>query len=191
MYWQLSKNNNNNNKQRQKALKTFSNSFFQKLEPLLSVAVLSIKSGPQRCCMISFPLLFEQFVILWHQCQVAQQRQGFFFLYTLYFPQFQIFLCDNAPKSEPHIFFKQYTNKPHLALPKLGQKKHQTNKLLLVFRLICSLLDPIFSHAALHSVSGVLMFCITLKGFLSPPGLQLTPLLIGICPFSISIAANH
>lgn len=32
--------------ERQKALKTFPNSFFQKLEPLLSVAVLSIKSGP-------------------------------------------------------------------------------------------------------------------------------------------------
>lgn len=44
MHWQLSKNNNN--KQRQKALKIFPNSFFQKLEPLLSVAVLSIKSGP-------------------------------------------------------------------------------------------------------------------------------------------------
>lgn len=42
MQWQLLKNN----KKRQKALKTFPNSFFQKLEPLLSVAVLSITFGP-------------------------------------------------------------------------------------------------------------------------------------------------
>lgn len=39
----------------------------------------------------------------------------------------------------------------------------------------------------MRSVSG---FCIMLKGFLSPPGLQLTPRLTGMCPFSISASAK-
>lgn len=65
--------------------------------------------------------------------------------------------------------------------------KRQINKHLLVFRLICSLLNPVVSHDALHSVPGVCVFCVAWRGFLSPPGLQLTPLLIDVCPFSISI----
>lgn len=69
-------------------------------------------------------------------------------------------------------------------------RKIQINKHLLVFRLICSLLRPVFSHDALHSVPVVCMFCVAWRGFLNPPGLQLTPLLIGICPFSISIATH-
>lgn len=66
-------------------------------------------------------------------------------------------------------------------------RKRQINKHLLVFRLICSLLNPVFSHDALHSVPGV--SCVAWRGFLKPPGLQLTPLLIDICPFSISIVS--
>lgn len=69
-------------------------------------------------------------------------------------------------------------------------RKRQINKHLLVFRLICSLLNPVFSHDALHSVPGVCMFCVAWRGFLSPPGLQLTPLLIGTCPLSISIVTQ-
>lgn len=67
-------------------------------------------------------------------------------------------------------------------------RKCQINKHLLVFRLICSLLNPVFSQDASHSVPGVCMSCVAWRGFLNPPGLQLTPLLIDICPFSISIA---
>lgn len=69
-----------------------------------------------------------------------------------------------------------------------NDRKCQINKHLLVFRLICSLLFPVFSHDALHPVPGVSMSCVAWRGFLNPPGLQLTPLLIDVCPFSISIA---
>lgn len=49
------------------------------------------------------------------------------------------------------------------------------------------MLNPALSHGALRSLPGVCVVCVALKGFLSPPGLQLTPLLIDICPRSISI----
>lgn len=69
-------------------------------------------------------------------------------------------------------------------------RKQHINKHLLVFRLICSLLNPVFSHDALHSVSGVCMSCVSWKGFRNPAGLQLTPLLTDVCSFSISISVH-
>ena len=69
----------------------------------------------------------------------------------------------------------------------LLDSKRQINKHLLVFRLICSLLNPVVSHDALQSVPGVCVFCVAWRGFLNPPGLQLTPLLTDVCPVSISI----
>lgn len=75
---------------------------------------------------------------------------------------------------------------PHLTLPKLGQKT--ADKLLLAFRLfISSLLNPAPSHGAVQSVPGGCVVRVALNGFPSPPGLQLTPLLMDTCPCSMSI----
>lgn len=75
---------------------------------------------------------------------------------------------------------------PHLTLPKLGQKT--ADKLLLAFRLlISSLLNPALSHGALQSVPRGCVVRVALKDFLSPPGLQLSPLLTDMCPRSMSI----
>lgn len=59
-----------------------------------------------------------------------------------------------------------------------------------VLRLMCSLFIPLCSHDALQSVSGVFVSCVSWKGFLSPAGLQLTPLLTDARLFSISIVPH-
>lgn len=70
--------------------------------------------------------------------------------------------------------------------PKLGHKT--ADKLLLAFRLlISSLLNPALSHGALQSVPRGCVVRVALKDLLSPPGLQLSPLLTDRCPRSMSI----
>lgn len=126
-------------------------------------------------------------------CQVALKRQASCFLYALSTPlSFRVSDMTAGCSFRHSVALRQHDKQTtgNLFLPHLHQK-HQINKLLLVFRLICSLSNPDFSHGPSHSVPGVCMFRVAFRGFLSPPGLQLTPLRIGICPFSISIAAHR
>lgn len=65
-------------------------------------------------------------------------------------------------------------------------RKCNINKHLLVFRLMCCSLTPLLSHDVLSSDSEPCMSSFSCRGFLSPPGLQLTPLLMDMCPLSIA-----